>query len=52
MIAKLECVSGLGLIAGLMGGSFVGNTLGFKVTYRIFGGLLPIVGILARIAST
>lgn len=45
----LEGVSGIGLIAGFMGGSYVGDLLGFKTTYRVFGGILPIIGVLARL---
>ena len=45
----LEGVSGIGLIAGFMGGSYVGDLLGFKTTYRAFGGILPIIGVLARL---
>ena len=50
MIGMLEAVSGVGLITGFMGGSYVGNSLGFKTTYRVFGGILPVIGIFARLA--
>ena len=49
MVGMLEGVSGIGLIAGFMGGSYVGDLLGFKTTYRVFGGILPIIGVLARL---
>ena len=50
MVGMLEGVSGIGLIAGFMGGSYMGNSLGFKTTYRVFGGLLPLIGLLTRAA--
>ena len=50
MVGMLEGVSGIGLIAGFMGGSYLGNSLGFKTTYRVFGGLLPLIGLLTRVA--
>ena len=33
MIGMLESVSGIGLITGYMGGSYLGDKLGFKTTY-------------------
>ena len=46
----LESVSGIGLIAGFLGGSYIYEMLGFKMTYTVFGGLLPVIAIFARIA--
>ena len=50
MVGMLEAVSGIGLIAGFLGGSYVSAQLGFQTTYWVFGGLLPIVAIITRIA--
>ena len=50
MVGMLEAVSGIGLIGGFLGGSYVSTKLGFQTTYWVFGGLLPIVAIITRIA--
>ena len=50
MVGMLEAVSGIGLIGGFLGGSYVSAKLGFQKTYWVFGGLLPIVAIITRIA--
>ena len=44
----LEGVSGIGLIIGLMGGSILYDSLGYRAVFIIFGGLLIVVAVLAR----
>ena len=50
MVGMLEAMSGIGLIVGFMGGSYIFATLGFEMTYFVFGGMLPVVAVIVRIA--
>ena len=50
MVGALEATSGAGLIVGFSGGSYMFSKLGYEMTYFVFGGLLPVVAILARVA--
>ena len=49
MMGMLEAMSGIGQILGSTGGSYMYARLGFKMTYVSFGGLLPVLAIIARI---
>ena len=50
MIGMLEAMCGIGLIVGFMGGSYIFATLGFEMTYFVFGGVLLVVAVIVRIA--
>ena len=50
MIGMLEAMCGIGLIIGFMGGSYIFATLGFEMTYFVFGGVLLVVAVIVRIA--
>jgi len=49
MVGLLEAFSGIGGVAGLLGGAYVYESMGYKFTFILFGGLLPIVAIISRI---
>ena len=52
MIGLLEAFSGIGGIAGLLGGATIYNTFGYKATFLLFGGMLPIIAVLSRLVFT
>ena len=44
----LEGVSGIGLIIGLMGGSVLYESMGYKAVFVVFGSLLIVVAVMTR----
>ena len=52
MIGLLEAFSGIGGIAGLLGGATIYNTFGYKATFLLFGGMLPLIAVLSRLVFT
>ena len=48
----LEAMSGIGLVFGLLGGSAVYEAMGYKAVFIVFGGLLPILAVIARFMFT
>ena len=49
MVGMLEGVCGIGLIIGLMGGSILYETMGYRAVFITFGSLLIVVAVLTRI---
>ena len=49
MVGLLEAFSGLGGVAGLLGGAYIYESMGYQFTFLMFGGMLPVVAIISRI---
>ena len=50
MVGMLEAMSGIGLMMGFTGGSYVYEQIGFEMTYFTFGSILILIAIFTRIA--
>ena len=49
VVGVLEATSGIGLVIGLLGGSIINESIGYKAVFIFFGSLLPILAVIVRV---